>query len=111
MAYITKLTVESGDRAVLEETVAEIKEYVSGKGAQLKGPHPRPPTEYRVPLRKCLSSAGGGYRHWDYTVYRRDIEIVGRDEVARAVATRDFPRSIRIEIEVEQTGATTSNWG
>lgn len=106
MTFVTKLTLESGDRVVLEETVAEIKSFVSGKGVQLKGPHPRPPVDYRVPLQKRLDDSAAAFPDWEYSVYRRDLEIVGRDEVARAVATRSFPRSIRVTVEVERTGTT-----
>ena len=108
MTFVTKLTLESGDRVVLEETVDDIKRFVSGKGVQIKGPHPRPPVDHRVPLSKQLCADGDTFSEWRYTVYRRDIEIVGRDDVARAVATRAFPRSIRVTVAVERTGATAA---
>ena len=104
MTFITKMTLESGDRVVLEETVDEIKAFVSGKGVELKGPHPRPPVNYRIPIQKRLDADSGRFADWRYTVYRRDIEIVGRDDVARAVATRDFPRSVHVSITVDQRG-------
>ena len=104
MTFVTKLTVQSGDRTVLEQTVEEIKAFVSGKGVQLKGPHPRPPRNYRVRLQKRLDGSESAYPAWEYTVYRRDLEIVGRDEVARDVATREFPRSIQVTITIERMG-------
>lgn len=105
MTFVTKLTLRSGDRDVLDATATEIKSVVSRKGAELKGPHPRPPTTYRVPLSKRLSGDGRTFDPWRYTVYARDIEIVGYDSVTEAVATRDFPSSVRIAIEVERLGS------
>ena len=107
MTFVTKLDVRSGDRAVLEATVGEIKAFVAGKGAQLKGPHPRPPEKYRVPLKERLDDSPGTFRTWKYTVYSRELEIVGRDEVARAVATRGFPRSVHVRVEVSRLGQTS----
>lgn len=101
MTFVTKLTLRSGDRAALEETVAEIKEFVGRKGAEMKGPHPRPPAEYTVSLPTRLER-GDSFSPWSYTVYQRDLEIVGHDAVARAVASRTFPRSLQIVLEVEQ---------
>jgi len=100
MTFVTKLTLESGDRAVLDEVVSEIATLVERKGAQMKGPHPAPPRTIGVPQYRRLSE-GASYSPWRYTVYTRTIEIHGHDQAARIVADREFPDSIHIEAEVE----------
>ena len=105
MPFVTKLTLRGGDQAVLDETVDAIAAFVSRKGAQLKGPHPKPPTRLRVPLYRQLSPARGKFPAWEYTVYTRDIEIVGHDAVARAVAEWDLPASVFVSITVEQVNS------
>lgn len=102
MSYVTKITLQSGDRAVLDETVAEIKTFVSRKGAEMAGPHPRPPTEFSVSQPKRLSNDGGRFDPWRYTVYTRELEIKGYDAVARTLATRDYPSSVHLSIQVDQ---------
>ena len=102
MPFVTKLTLESGDRHTLEDVVTTIKEAAARKGVELKGPHPHPPTDVRVPQQRRLAPAGGGFDPWRYTVYTRTIEIVGHDEFARAVAERDFPDGVHVSAEIEQ---------
>ena len=105
MTFVTKLTLRGGDQAVLDETVDEIATFVSRKGAELKGPHPKPPTKLRVPLYRTLAGGEERFPDWEYTVYTRHIEIVGHDAVARAVAERDLPPSVFVSITVEQVNS------
>ena len=102
MTFVTRLTLQSGDRIVLDETVAEIKTFVSRKGAEMKGPHPKPPTAVRAPRLKRLDDTDDRFEDWCYTVYTRNIEIVGHDTVARAVASQGFPNSVHVSVEIEQ---------
>ncbi|MBO4246869.1 MULTISPECIES: uS10/mL48 family ribosomal protein [Halomicrobium] len=102
MPFVTKLTLESGDRRRLDSVVDEIKEQAERKGVELKGPHPQPPDHLRVPQSKTLGPAGGRFESWDYTVYTRTIEIVDHEEFARAVAGREFDDGIHVAAEVEQ---------
>ena len=102
MPFVTKLTMESGDRRRLDSVVDEIKEQAERKGVELKGPHPRPPDHVRVPQSKTLGPAGGRFESWDYTVYTRTVEIVDHEEFARSVAGREFGDGIHVEAEVEQ---------
>lgn len=104
MSFVTRMTLRSGDRVVLDETVADIKAFVSRKGAEMRGPHPKPPIKRSVRLPKRLSADAGDFRDWTYTVYTRKLEIVGHDSVARDVATRSFPPSLQVIVEIEQLG-------
>lgn len=99
MTIVTKLTLSSGDRRMLDDVVADIVATVERKGAELRGPHTSPPTEYRVPQPKTLSGEDA-FSPWRYTVYTRKLEIIGHDETARIAATREFPPGIHIEIEL-----------
>lgn len=102
MTFVTSLELTSGDRTALEAVVTDIKETAERKGVALKGPHSRPPAEYRVPLSRRLHGGDETVGTWDYTVYRREIEIHGHESFAGSVATRDVPDSIRIEATVER---------
>jgi len=102
MPFVTKLTLESGDRRRLDSIVDEIKEQAERKGAELKGPHPQPPDHVRVPQSKTLGPSGGRFESWEYTVYTRTIEIIGYEEFARSVAGRDFDEGIHVEAAIEQ---------
>lgn len=102
MPYVTRLTLQSGDRRALESVAEDIKETAARKGIQLKGPHPSPPTDLQVPQSRRLAAAGGEFEPWTYTVYERTVEIVGRDEVAADIARREFPPGVRVTVEVEQ---------
>jgi ribosomal protein S10 len=101
MTFVTKLRFQSGDRAVLDEVVTDLKEYLARKGAECKGPHASPPERLSVPQYRSLSP-GARYEPWDYTVYTRQMEIHGNDHIAREVGHREFPESVHVEIEVEQ---------
>ena len=102
MPFVTKLTLESGDRHRLEDVVTTIKDTAARKGVELKGPHPHPPDELRVPQCKRLADDGDRFQPWTYTVYTRTIEIVGHDEFARSVAEGDFPDGVHVSAEIEQ---------
>ena len=101
MTFVTKLRFQSGDRAVLDDVVTELKEYLARKGAECKGPHASPPERVSVPQYRSLSP-GQRYEPWTYTVYTRRMEIHGNDHIAREVGHREFPESVHVEIEVEQ---------
>jgi ribosomal protein S10 len=101
MPFVTKLRLQSGDVDALDGVVTEIKETAARKGAELKGPHPKPPTRLRVPQHK-RADGGGTFAPWEYTVYTRTIEIVGHDGFARDVTERSYPDSVHVTAEVEQ---------
>ena len=82
--------------------MGDIKEAAQRKGAELKGPHPLPPEDMKVPQQKRLHPNGGRFDPWRYTVYTRRIEIIGHDDFARGVAGQDFPDGVRVEAAVEQ---------
>lgn len=102
MPFITTMRLESGDRTRLESIVDDIKADAARKGVELKGPHPEPPSEYRVPQSKTLGSDGGRFSSWPYTVYARLIEIVGHEEFAREVASRAYPPGVHVAVDVDQ---------
>lgn len=104
MTYVTKITLKSGDRVVLDETAANIKAFAKRKGADLTGPHPRPPVERSVPLPKQLGADGDRFQFWTYTVYRRDLEVKGHDGLARTIAAYEYPEQIHVSIELDRTG-------
>lgn len=103
MTFVTKLSLESGDRAALDGVVSDIKDTCRRKGAEMKGPHSDAPAKLRVPLYARL---GGDTDEttgtWTYTVYRRRIELYGHDDLARAIMESEFPDSVHVEAELEQ---------
>ena len=105
MPFVTTLTLQSGNRHVLDDVVTEIKETAERKGVELKGPHPEPPDQRRVPQLKRLAPGGGEFDSWNYTVYTRTIEIIGHDEFARSVAAQEFPTAVHVSAEVDQRHA------
>lgn len=102
MPFVTRLTLQSGDRETLERVVTDIKERAERKGVELRGPNPEPQRDVSVPLYRRLDPDGGRFESWSYPVYVRSIVIVGHDEFARAVTSDDYPSSIHIEADVEQ---------
>lgn len=108
MTFVTSLTLESGDRARLDALVDEIRETAERKGAHLKGPHTHPPRSVSVSRYKRMEDGGDGFESWDYTVYRRELSIVGHDELAREIATRGFPDGIRGEADVKRSSPMTN---
>ncbi|MFB6196311.1 MAG: 30S ribosomal protein S10 [Haloplanus sp.] len=101
MAFVTKLTFQSGDRDALESLVTDLKRMVERKGAECKGPHSSPPDHFSVPQYRTLQP-GDQFEPWDYTVYSRRLEIHGNDDVARRVGHMEFPESVHVEIEVDR---------
>ena len=101
MTFVTKLRLQSGDRPALDRVVDDIRSTCRRKGAQLKGPHSNPPAHHSVPQYKRLD-ADTEYGPWKYTVYERELEIHGHDDIAREVAQQAFPESIHVEVEVER---------
>jgi ribosomal protein S10 len=108
MPFVTTLTLQSGDRDVLERTVGDIKHRAETKGVELRGPHAESPESVSVPQPKRLDADGTSFRHWKYTVYERRMEIIGHDEFAREVAGQDFPDGIHMDIDVERVSAPGS---
>lgn len=102
MPFVTKLTLESGDRRRLDSVVDDIKIQAERKGAELKGPRPQSPDHVRIPQSKTLGPEGGTFDPWSYTVYTREIDIIGYEEFARTVAGRDFDEGIHVEAEIER---------
>ncbi|MBV0923464.1 uS10/mL48 family ribosomal protein [Halomicroarcula limicola] len=102
MPFVTTLTLTSGDRHRLDDVVADIKDRAERKGVELKGPHPKQPTELRVPQSKTLGPDGGRFEPWNYTVYTRTIEIVGYEDFARDVTEDSFPPGVHVEAGIEQ---------
>lgn len=101
MTFITKLTLQSGDRAVLDSVVDDIRDTAARKGVEMNGPHSKSPRRLRVPQTK-RTTGGAEFEAWHYTVYTRELEIVGHDEIARRIAGKDFPASLHVEVEVNQ---------
>lgn len=101
MPFVTKLSLHSGDREVLDETMSELAATVERKGAECKGPHTSPAKTIRVPLYKRLQP-GDKFSPWKYSVYTRKMEIHGADDIAREVTTQEFPDSVHVEVEVDR---------
>ncbi|WP_435076079.1 30S ribosomal protein S10 [Halococcus sp. AFM35] len=102
MPFVTKLDLTSGDRGALDRVVEDVKETAARKGVEFGGPHAGQPRQQRAPQSKRLSTTGGRFSDWTYTVYSRTIEIVGHDEFARSVAGGEFPAGVHVEVEIEQ---------
>jgi ribosomal protein S10 len=101
MTFVTKLTIQSGNRHELESVVTDLKEFIERKGAECKGPHASPPESVSVPQYRHLGP-GDQFPSWNYTVYTRKLEIHGNDHIAREVGHKEFSESLHVEIEVEQ---------
>lgn len=99
MTFRTHLSLESGDRNALQRIVQELRSTAEQKGAELKGPHSPPTSALQVPQYKTLDG-DGRFSDWEYTVYSRELEIVGHEDLAREIATREFPNSIHVEAEI-----------
>lgn len=99
--FVTKLQFNSGDRDVLEDVVGELKSMLRQKGVEWKGPHSAPPETHRVPLYGSLTP-DRQLDSWEYTVYSRHMEIHGSETTAREIATRTFPDSVRVTVEVDR---------
>ena len=108
MPFVTTIRFRSGDRAVLDDLVEDIRRSAERKGVELRGPHTSTPTSHRVPLYRRLSATGGRYSPWDYTVYERVIELTGHDESVRLIAGKEPPRGVHVEMSVEQVRSAGS---
>lgn len=117
MPFVTTLTFQSGDRAVLDRVVTDIKENAARKGAQLKGPHSKPPRDFSVPQFGRLPAGDHSdestedlrrFDAWRYTVHTRTMEIIGYDEFARAVADRAYPPGVHVGVEIHRVKASGS---
>jgi ribosomal protein S10 len=102
MSFVTRLTLQSGDRATLDRVVADLKATVERKGAAFNGPHSLPTAQLSVPLYRA-TDGDGTVGTWTYTVYTRELELVGREDLARSIVERSFPDSVHVELEVERT--------
>ncbi|GAA0304954.1 30S ribosomal protein S10 [Halarchaeum salinum] len=103
MTFVTSLTLESGDRAALDDVVEDIRDVVRRKGAELKGPHSESPNQHFVPQYKGLDGEGETFDAWSYTVYRRRVEIRGADDLARDIMMSwDFPNSVHVTADIER---------
>ncbi|MCU4750737.1 uS10/mL48 family ribosomal protein [Halobacteria archaeon AArc-curdl1] len=103
MTFVTRLTLQSGDRNALDSIVDDIKQSAEKKGAALKGPHSHPPEDHTVPQHRRLHADDDRkFGSWTYTVFTRELEIHGHDNLARNIASQNFPDSVHIEAEVEQ---------
>ena len=101
MTFVTRLELQSGDRNTLDTVVEEIKERLTRKGVDHRGPHAAPSRRVRAPQYRNLDP-GDKFDDWEYSVYYRTIEIHGSEHIARELGHRPFPDSVHVEIEVEQ---------
>lgn len=101
MTFVTKLSFQSGDRVVLDETVETLKRTLERKGVECKGPHSSTPERVSAPQYRNLAP-GDTFSSWVYSVYSRQMEIHGSADVAREVTQQGFPDSIHIEVEVDR---------
>jgi len=109
MPFVTTLTLRSGDRAALDGVVDDIRTEAERKGIELKGPHTSPPDTYRVRQYKRITGGVGRFPDWKYTVYERQLRLSGHDESVRRIAGWSFPRSIHVEVAVEQVRSAGSD--
>ncbi|MFW6153442.1 MAG: 30S ribosomal protein S10 [Halobacteriota archaeon] len=100
MPYRTHLELTSGDRIALDATIDRIRTMVERKGASLAGPHTRPTEEVEVPLFKSHRGEGR-FESWHYAIYRRELEVIGHEGVARELAAFDLPASIHVSLTIE----------
>lgn len=107
MTFATRLRLESGNRDALMRVVEEIRSMAEQKGAELNGPHSYPPETLRVPQHKGIG-VQDRFEAWEYTVYRRELEISGHEDLAREITEREFPESIHVEAEINPVGSMGS---
>lgn len=108
MPFVTTLSLQSGDRAALEAVVEAVQQTARRKGIELKGPHTDPAIECHAPLYWNLQGGESAFETWDYAVYERRLRIVGHETVARRIAGRELPESVRVEVDVEQVRSSGS---
>jgi small subunit ribosomal protein S10 len=100
MRFATTITLRSADRTALDETVAECKATLERKGVEFNGPHPSPTRTVSVPLYD--GARGERCGQWTYTVFTRELEVIGRAGLTRELAERSFPPAVNVEFEVDQ---------
>ena len=108
MPFVTTLRLRSGDRARLDDVVADVRRTAERKGIELRGPHTSPTETHRVPLYRRLPAAEGRFPPWEYTVYERVFELTGHDESVRSIAGRDPPPGVHVEVSVDQVRSVGS---
>ncbi|MFB6103889.1 MAG: 30S ribosomal protein S10 [Halobacteriaceae archaeon] len=106
MSVRTRITLESGDRAALDDAASRVRDTVRRKGADLRGPFDDPARTLSVPLypRVDGDATTPAMDTWEYTVYRRRLEVDGHEDIAHHILDQALPESVRIELEVDQTG-------
>ena len=102
MSVVTTLRLESGDRQVLESVVEDLCTTAQQKGAELNGPHSYPPKQQGVPQYEDIE--GTAFGTWEYTIYRRELSIVGHDALAKELAQWSFPTAVHVELELSPLG-------
>ena len=102
MPFVTTLTLTSGNRHRLDDVVAEIKARAERKGVELKGPRSEETRKLRVAQSKTLGPGRNRFDPWNYTVYTREIDIIGYETFAREISGEGFPSGVHVEIGVEQ---------
>jgi ribosomal protein S10 len=108
MPFVTTLTLQSGDRDVLERIAGDIKERAERKGVELRGPHAESPDDLSVPQSKRLDADADSFGSWRYTIYTRTMEVIGHDEFARNTAGQEFPSGVHLDVDVERVSAPGS---
>lgn len=109
MPFETSLSLESGDREVLDSVVEELVSVAERKGVEVKGPHTHPPHTIRVSTFRRPTGTGGEFSPWRYTVFKRTLRILGHEEVARQLAEWDVPESIHVSVTVERIRSAGSS--
>jgi ribosomal protein S10 len=100
VSFVTTLTLRSADRDALDGAVADLRSTLEGKGAEFKGPRAEPTTTLRIPLYE--SATGDEIDSWDYTVFTREVEIVGHDDLSRSLAERSFDDAVHVAVSVDR---------
>lgn len=98
MSVVTTLQLESGDQQLLDAVVDDLSETAQQKGAELNGPHSFPPTTHAVPQYEDIDT--DAYDTWEYTVYRRELSVIGHDGLAKDLARWSFPPAVHVELEL-----------
>lgn len=102
MPYRTRLTLSSGDRRLLDDTVDRVCDVANRKGANLGGPHTKPTKTISVPLFRS-TTAVDPIDTWEYTIYTRELVITGHDGVARSISQLSIPPGVAIDLRIEST--------
>jgi ribosomal protein S10 len=106
MSFVTRMTLQSGNREALDDVVADIRGTLERKGAQFNGPHTRPTETLSVPMYADVGS-DRTFEDWSHTVFTRTIELVGHDSLARELTERPFPPTVHLSVEVTSGGTSS----